>query len=177
LISLIGDLLDLSSLESADILHKSRVETDEITSRILKQIQGKFDAKSQKVEAQFRATLVWADTRRLEQVLVNLLDNANKYTPAEGKVVVSWESEGADVLLKVKDSGPGIPPEHHARLFERFYRVDKARSRDLGGTGLGLAIVKHILQRHEGAVWVESEIGKGATFVCRFPGVAKATRA
>jgi two-component system phosphate regulon sensor histidine kinase PhoR len=89
---------------------------------------------------------------------------------------VSWENEGSDVLLRVKDSGPGIPPEHHARLFERFYRVDKARSRDLGGTGLGLAIVKHIVQRHEGAVWVESAIGKGATFVCRFPGAAKKLR-
>lgn len=177
LISLIGDLLDLSSLESADILHKSRLETEEITSRILKQLQGKFDAKTQKMSAHFRATSVWADSRRLEQVLVNLLDNANKYTPVGAEITVSWEPEGSDVLLKVRDSGPGIPPEHHVRLFERFYRVDKARSRDLGGTGLGLAIVKHILQRHEGAVWVESEMGKGATFICRFPGLAKASRA
>jgi two-component system phosphate regulon sensor histidine kinase PhoR len=177
LISLIGDLLDLSSLESADILHKSRLDTQEVTARILKQLQGKFDAKSQKVTASYRATSVFGDPRRLEQVLVNLLDNANKYTPAQGEITVSWEPQGTDVLLKVKDSGPGIPPEHHARLFERFYRIDKARSRDLGGTGLGLAIVKHILQRHEGAVWVESTIGKGSTFVCRFPGATKISRA
>jgi two-component system, OmpR family, phosphate regulon sensor histidine kinase PhoR len=177
LISLIGDLLDLSALESTEILHKSKVETGEITSRMLKQLQGRFDAKSQRVHASFDATSVWADARRLEQVLVNLLDNANKYTPAGGEITVSWESAATDVLLKVTDTGPGIPLEHHARLFERFYRVDKARSRDLGGTGLGLAIVKHILQRHEGAVWVESEVGAGATFICRFPGAARGARA
>ena len=84
---------------------------------------------------------------------------------------MSWSHDrGGHVVLKVSDNGPGVPPEHHARLFERFYRVDKARSRDQGGTGLGLAIVKHIMQRHDGVVWIESAPGQGASFACRFPG-------
>jgi two-component system phosphate regulon sensor histidine kinase PhoR len=83
---------------------------------------------------------------------------------------VKWAAgEAGAVVLKVSDTGPGISPEHHDRLFERFYRVDKGRSRDLGGTGLGLAIVKHIMQRHGGNVEVRSEMGAGSTFICRFP--------
>jgi two-component system phosphate regulon sensor histidine kinase PhoR len=173
LMSLINDLLDLSSLESnADDLHRSRVSTAEISERVVNQLQGSFQAKGQAVEVRADAPVVYADARRLEQVLVNLLDNASKYTPAGGKIRVLWERNGAadTVVMKVSDSGPGIPPEHHARLFERFYRVDKARSRELGGTGLGLAIVKHIMQRHAGAVWVESTAGHGSTFICKFPG-------
>lgn len=170
LMSLIGDLLDLSSLESSDVLVKTENGTKEVTARVLQEIQGRFDSKEQQVFPTFSASVVHADSKRLEQVLVNLLDNANKYTPQSGKVFLEWTLDGQDVLLKVKNDGPGIPTEHHARLFERFYRVDKARSRDQGGTGLGLAIVKHIMQRHDGAVWVESGHGRGATFVCRFPG-------
>ena len=170
LMNLIGDLLDLSSLESTDLIQRDSVNTAEITARVIKQLSGGFEAKNQKVEAEVRASLVNADPRRLEQVLVNLLDNAHKYSPSGGKLRVIWEADGIDVLLKIADNGPGIPPEHHPRLFERFYRVDKARSRDQGGTGLGLAIVKHIMQRHGGSVSVESRLGQGATFVCRFPG-------
>ena len=105
----------------------------------------------------------------MEQVLINLIDNAHKYTPEGGHVSVTWDREANDVVLKVKDTGVGIPAEHHARLFERFYRVDKARSREQGGTGLGLSIVKHILQKHEGTVAVESAPRQGSTFICRFP--------
>jgi two-component system phosphate regulon sensor histidine kinase PhoR len=89
--------------------------------------------------------------------------------PAAGKIQVRWESSGRQVLLRVSDNGPGIPAEHQSRLFERFYRIDKARSRELGGTGLGLAIVKHIMQGHGGSVYVASEPGKGTEFVCQFP--------
>ena len=170
LMNLIRDLLDLSSLESTDILHKSAINTVEATSRIIRQLQGSFEAKKQSVVESGDALVVMADARRLDQVLTNLLENANKYTPAGGEIRVSWESDRNGVLLRVSDNGPGIPPEHHARLFERFYRVDKARSRDQGGTGLGLAIVKHIMQRHDGTVWVESQPGHGSTFACRFPG-------
>jgi two-component system phosphate regulon sensor histidine kinase PhoR len=170
LMNLIRDLLDLSSLESTDVLHKSPINTAEITSRVVRQLQGGITAKKQKVVERVDAPVVMADARRLEQVLTNLLENAHKYTPAGGEIRVSWENDrGGGVLLRVSDNGPGIPPEHHARLFERFYRVDKARSRDQGGTGLGLAIVKHIVQRHDGVVWVESQAGQGSTFACRFP--------
>jgi two-component system phosphate regulon sensor histidine kinase PhoR len=170
LMNLMEDLLDLSSIESDHILQREQLSTDEVTSRVLKQLIGRFESKGQKVETTIKEPKVFADPGRLEQVLVNLLDNAHKYTPPNGKVMLSWEREGSDVLLKITDTGPGIPLEHQHRLFERFYRVDKARSREQGGTGLGLAIVKHIMQRHEGRVWVESRSGQGATFICRFPG-------
>jgi two-component system phosphate regulon sensor histidine kinase PhoR len=170
LMNLMNDLLDLSSIESDSIIQKDALSTEEVTFRIVRQLQGAFDAKEQVVKTNCGARTVVADTPRLEQVLVNLLGNANKYTPRGGQITISWEPEGENVLLKVSDTGPGIPVEHHARLFERFYRIDKARSREQGGTGLGLAIVKHIMQRHEGSVWVESSPGLGSTFYCRFPG-------
>ncbi len=169
LMNLMNDLLDLSSLESDSIIQKDPLSTEEVTQRILKQLKGAFDTKAQTIETSYEEKTVVADMPRLEQVLVNLLSNANKYTPAGGKVSIGWANDAGATVLRVRDSGPGIPVEHHSRLFERFYRVDKARSREQGGTGLGLAIVKHIMQRHEGAVWVESSPGAGSTFFCRFP--------
>lgn len=170
LMSLIQDLLDLSALDSGEIPHHTSFSTSELTSRVIQQLEGSLARKRQTVAFEAKAPRLEGDPGRIEQVLVNLLDNAHKYTPESGRIHVLWETdaEGA-VVLKVTDSGPGIAQEHHARLFERFYRADKARSREMGGTGLGLAIVKHILQRHGGQAWVESELGKGATFVCRFP--------
>lgn len=173
LMNLMGDLLELSALESSLLLHKESISTKEVSERILKQLQPRFAQKSQTAELKLESLSVVADPNRVEQVLINLLDNASKYTPEGGKISISWEQDrkgGKDVFLKVQDTGPGIPMEHLGRLFERFYRIDKARSREQGGTGLGLAIVKHIMQRHEGAVWVESASGLGSTFTCRFPG-------
>ena len=180
LMSLISDLLDLSSLESTDVLHTSPVDTAEITSRLVRQLEGGFKGKEQSVALVTDAPVVTADPRRLEQVLVNLLDNAGKYTPKGTKISVKWELAGgperpelgegpSDVILKISDNGPGISPEHQPRLFERFYRIDKARSREQGGTGLGLAIVKHIMQKHGGSVRVVSAPGAGTAFICRFP--------
>jgi len=173
LMNLMGDLLELSALESSLLLQKESLSTREITERVLRQLEARFKNKNQKTELNLETLSVMADPNRLEQVLINLLDNASKYTPEGGVIRVSWEPDrkgGKDIFLKVKDSGPGIAPKHLGRLFERFYRVDKARSREQGGTGLGLAIVKHIMQRHEGAVWVESTLGEGSLFTCRFPG-------
>lgn len=170
--SLIGDLLDLSALESRepnDRFQKTPVSTRELTERVIAQVESRRTEKLQTIESNFEAERVDGEPARIEQVLVNLLENAVKYVPQRGKITVSWVREGGSVLLKVADNGPGIPPEHHSRLFERFYRVDQARSRDLGGTGLGLAIVKHIMQRHGGSVWVKSAIGKGTEFICQFP--------
>jgi two-component system phosphate regulon sensor histidine kinase PhoR len=113
---------------------------------------------------------VRADTGRLEQVLGNLVDNAIKYGRPGGKVTVRARiTDGEQVEVFVRDDGPGIPPEALDRVFERFYRVDKARSREQGGTGLGLSIVKHIVQSHGGRVWVESSLGNGATFFFTLP--------
>lgn len=171
LMNLMEDLLDLSSIESDHMLQKEVLEVEEITSRMVKQLQVSFSAKRQTLVTLIDTPTVLADSRRLEQILVNLLTNANKYTPEGGTITVRWHEEGNETVLRVIDTGPGIPLQSQSRIFERFYRVDKARSREQGGTGLGLAIVKHIMQRHEGRVSVESLPGHGATFICRFRGL------
>ena len=105
--------------------------------------------------------LVLADEEKVEIVLINLLDNAVKYTPDNGEITVSVSENGNTIRVEVADTGMGIPSMELPRIFERFYRVDKARSRELGGTGLGLSIVKHIVDAHGGTVYAESEMGKG----------------
>lgn len=171
LISLVQDLLDLSSLESNDFtkepLSKWEVDTDSITQRVLSQWAK--NSKAVTIETNFSARTVLADELRTEQVLTNLLSNAIKYTPQGGKITISWENDSTSTILKISDTGPGISHAHQARIFERFYRVDKARSRELGGTGLGLAIVKHIMMRHGGSAEVSSEPPHGTTFICKFP--------
>ena len=169
LMALIEDLLDLSSLDSGGEFEKVSVNTRELTDRVLAQLEPKRAAKKQVIETEFDADSVSADPRRLEQVLVNLIDNAMKYVPEGGRIHVAWQRNETNICLVVRDNGLGIPPEAIERLFERFYRVDKARSREIGGTGLGLAIVKHVMQRHGGLVTVRSELGKGSEFVCEFP--------
>jgi two-component system phosphate regulon sensor histidine kinase PhoR len=105
-----------------------------------------------------------ADRRRLAEVLQNLLDNAIQYTPPGGQIVVSASANGAEVTFTVSDTGIGIPQADQPRIFERFYRVDVARSREVGGTGLGLSIAKHLVEVHGGRIWVESEVGQGSQF-------------
>ena len=100
---------------------------------------------------------------------MNLLQNAIAYTPDGGKIEISLSQQESSVIVAVRDNGPGIPKKHLPRLFERFYRVDKARSRQLGGTGLGLAIVKHIVQAHGGSITATSEVNKGAVFTIHLP--------
>jgi two-component system phosphate regulon sensor histidine kinase PhoR len=117
---------------------------------------------------------VQADRDYLEQILINLLDNAIKYTPEGGRVTVSAiEKDSKEIQFSVEDDGIGIPKEDLSRIFERFYRVDKGRSKEMGGTGLGLSIVKHLVQVHGGRVWVESQPGKGSTFYFTLPGRIK----
>jgi len=111
---------------------------------------------------------VYADPRRLEQMLLNLVDNAVKFTRRGGSVRVAHERAACD-LVAVSDTGEGIPLEHQSRIFERFYRVDRARSRDMGGTGLGLAIVKHLARAHGGEVRVRSAPDVGTTFTIELP--------
>ncbi len=108
--------------------------------------------------------MVKADKQRITQVLTNLIDNAIKYGKENGKIIVEIEEDKKHFHVSVEDDGPGIQPEHISRIFERFYRVDKSRSRDTGGTGLGLAIVKHILNAHNSKITVTSKIDKGTTF-------------
>jgi len=113
---------------------------------------------------------VEADRNYLEQVLINLLDNAIKYSPEGGTITISAiEKDPKEIQFSIKDNGIGIPREDLPRIFERFYRVDKGRSQELGGTGLGLSIVKHLVQAHGGKVWVDSQLGKGSAFYFTLP--------
>ena len=109
------------------------------------------------------------DEEALTQILDNLVDNAVKYTPEGGLILISWNAEEETVQFSVRDNGIGIPAQDLLRIFERFYRVDKARSRELGGTGLGLAIVKHMVQSQRGTITATSEIGKGTCFTITLP--------
>ena len=116
--------------------------------------------------------VAWADAAALEQIVTNLLDNAVKYTDAGGRIHVGVEGDERSVRVRVQDTGIGIPEADLGRIFERFYRVDKARSRALGGTGLGLAIVKHIVHSLGGEISVESALGRGTTFSFSVPRAA-----
>ena len=164
---LIEDLLTVSELESGRV--KLNLQPVMLQSAIGKALADfKSRAKARHTELIDRSTpglRVFADADRLDQVLCNLIDNAIKYGRNEGTVTVGARLlEDGQIELCVQDDGPGIPPAALERVFERFYRVDKARSREQGGTGLGLSIVKHIVQSHGGKVWAKSELGHGAAF-------------
>jgi len=172
LIFLVNDLLDLSVLESGAEVRKSLVSTAEISEQALRLLEGR-RSKRHTVRLEIKTDRVLGDATRIEQVLVNLIDNATKYSPDGTEIRICWEpgtgaNQGYTVLV-VRDTGPGISEEHLPRLFERFYRVDAGRAREVGGTGLGLAIVKHIVLAHGGSIAVRSRPGEGAEFICRFP--------
>jgi two-component system phosphate regulon sensor histidine kinase PhoR len=163
---LIEDLLTISELESGRVkLNLQAVSLSPVIAKVVDDFKARAAVKSMKLINQAPDLSVSADVVRLEQVLGNLVDNAIKYGRAKGTVTVGGSArDGGQIEVFVQDDGPGIPPEALERVFERFYRVDKARSREQGGTGLGLAIVKHIIQNHGGRVWATSEPGRGATF-------------
>jgi two-component system, OmpR family, phosphate regulon sensor histidine kinase PhoR len=168
---LIQDLLTISALESERIkLNLQPMELRPLVEKIFTDLKPPAENKNVELVSQLPELTAAADVNRLEQVLANLVDNAIKYGRAQGKVVVGGKKlDDGKLEIFVQDDGPGIPVESLDRVFERFYRVDKARSRDQGGTGLGLSIVKHIVQAHGGEVWVKSELGKGATFFFTLP--------
>ncbi|MFH1904871.1 MAG: ATP-binding protein [bacterium] len=164
---LIDDLLDLSKIESGKLkstLKQCAVEP--IIKRVVSSLNKQAKDKSIKIQTDIPKDIsdVLADEARIAQVLLNLIDNAVKYTQEGGEVIISTKGKDGFVQVDVTDTGIGIPEKDISRLFERFYRVDKARSRELGGTGLGLSIVKHIVQAHNGQVSVQSVLGQGSTF-------------
>jgi two-component system phosphate regulon sensor histidine kinase PhoR len=163
---LVDDLLTLAQLESSQAtLELGVVRVDELFNNLVRDWKEKLAAKNLKVVVDLppEALTLNADGTRLEEVLYNLLDNAVKFSRENGQIHLRATHRGSDTVLSVTDNGLGIGKEHLSRIFERFYRADKARSRELGGTGLGLAIVKHIVQLHSGRVEVESELGQGTT--------------
>jgi two-component system phosphate regulon sensor histidine kinase PhoR len=112
----------------------------------------------------------------LRSAFGNLITNAVRYTPERGEIVIGWRRRGAEAVFSVRDSGIGIAPQHIPRLTERFYRVDRSRSRETGGTGLGLAIVKHVLNRHQARLEIASELNRGSTFTAAFPAERRIAR-
>jgi two-component system phosphate regulon sensor histidine kinase PhoR len=173
LANLVDDLLALSSIErGGEGLARTRVDTAVIAAALIRDAGSLFAEKNIEVKLDSQGSaLAWADPQAVEQILTNLLDNAVKYTPEGGRIGVSTEEDGDFVRVHVRDTGIGIPEDDLGRIFERFYRVDKARSRELGGTGLGLSIVKHLVQQLGGEIRVESEVGRGSTFSFTLPAV------
>lgn len=167
--ALVQDLLTLSQMETGDIkMRYEKFDICQLTSEVFEQLEEKAEAK--RIRLRFhkgsdQPVWAYADTQRISQVMTNLIDNAIKYGREEGKVLVSFSIEKDSLIVAIKDDGPGIEPEHLKRIFERFYRIEKSRSKDKGGTGLGLAIVKHIIEAHKSKVSVTSKLGKGTTFV------------
>jgi two-component system phosphate regulon sensor histidine kinase PhoR len=173
--AIVDDLLSLSRIEQ-DAERGEIQLTKENLRRILEAAKVDYELKAREREIKVilncsNKIVIMANSRLLKQAIGNLLDNAIKYSEPGTAVEVEAARNSDEVIVKVRDHGGGITPEHLPRLFERFYRVDKGRSRDLGGTGLGLAIVKHIAQAHGGRVTVESTLGKGSVFTLRLPKV------
>ncbi|GAV21798.1 sensory box histidine kinase [Carboxydothermus pertinax] len=169
---LIDDLLSLSKIEAKKVDFAPKpLNINDLVQKMKLLFKSRLEEKGLSFVSTVPDDLppVLADGDMISQVLINLLDNAIKYTPTGGKIELLAKVKEPFVEIAVKDTGIGIPEESQKRIFERFYRVDKARSRELGGTGLGLAIVKHIIDLHNGKVWVESKVGEGSTFGFSLP--------
>lgn len=168
---LVGDLLDLSRIESRKKkLSLEQVSIETLIQSVVKTVEDQLKAKKQTFTMSVKQPFqVEVEVDSLRQILLNLLSNAISYTPEEGKIQIQAKQEHDHWCLIVKDTGIGIPSSDQARIFERFYRVDKDRSRDSGGTGLGLAIVKHLVELHQGKIEIKSALGKGTEFRLTFP--------
>ncbi len=170
--NLVNDLLDLSRIEERRVVHRwQQEEIGSLVDRVMMICGTRAEEKGIAIKADLPAQLppLFGDPDLLAQVFINLVDNAIKYTPTGGTVTLSASVKGDEIRIDVTDTGVGIPAENLPRVFERFYRVEKARTRGAGGTGLGLAIVKHIVKSHGGRVEVKSTVGKGTKFSVFLP--------
>ena len=172
---LVSDLLDLAKLEGQERaeMFLDEVNVAEVLKSALQSVSDLAQEKNISLNLDLsgiseECSLFW-ERDRVQQAVFNLLDNAVKYTPPGGGVHLSAREADKSLVISVTDTGLGIPKEHLSRIFERFYRVDRDRSRELGGTGLGLSIVKHIVEAHRGTVEAQSELGRGSTFTLTFP--------
>jgi signal transduction histidine kinase len=169
---LVDDLQDLALSDAGQLtLQRDLTDVNELVTSAVRAVQPEASRRGLSVElnATGESILVWADVRRIGQVLRNLLANALTHTPAGGSITVSAIARGTDLMVNVADSGHGIPPEHMPNVFERFYRVDNSRARATGGAGIGLAVVKQLIEAHGGGVQVRSVVGVGSTFSFTLP--------
>jgi two-component system phosphate regulon sensor histidine kinase PhoR len=166
---LVEDLLMLARLEDSRYpLKEEPVDVPALVHSVLAEAEG-LNQGQHRIDSRIEPGWLLASREELRSAFSNLVTNAIRYTPAGGDILVTWGIEDGEPTLRVRDNGEGIAPEHLPRLTERFYRVDRSRSRSSGGTGLGLAIVKHVLQRHQARLDIASEPGQGSTFSCVFP--------
>lgn len=170
--SLVNDLLDLGRIEAGVDTQKELLPLDSLVQLAVESIESQASEKGQRVHvtlpADGQAVEMRGDPIRLRQMIDNLLNNAVKYTPEGGEITVELERQNGQVILRVSDTGPGIPPADQPHIFEKFYRATNV-PKGVGGSGLGLAIVKSIVESHHGRIWVESVLGKGSTFVVVLP--------
>ncbi len=168
---LVEDLLIITQAESGEMeIRMRKFAIYDLVAEVMENLDYKFTRKNRSISSQIvsgiaKEDLVYADRERIQQVLTNLVENAIKYGHPDGQVQVMLNRHDRKVRVTVKDDGPGIASEHLDKIFRRFYRVDKSRSREKGGTGLGLSICKHLLEAHGESIWVESEVGKGTQFI------------
>ncbi len=170
--NLVGDMLQLAAVEdSSKEAQRESVDLSLFIAEAVAVVQPLAQKKHQTLKTILPndPLSLNIDSNQIGNALINLLDNAIKYTEAEGRVELGVHQEPDALLIEVSDNGPGIPQDQLERIFERFYRVDKSRSREMGGTGLGLAIAKHAVENHGGTITVSSEAGRGSTFIIRLP--------
>jgi len=171
--TLVDDLLELSRIEGGELpLELQPVDVGALVAGLLRDCEARLREKDLDAAAEGGPAVAWGNPQAVWQILSNLLDNAIKYTEAGGRIRIRSAEDARRVHVAVEDNGTGIPERDLARIFERFYRVDRARSRALGGTGLGLSIVKHLVQSQGGEITVESELGRGSTFRFSLPRAA-----
>jgi two-component system phosphate regulon sensor histidine kinase PhoR len=170
--AMVHDLLTLSHIETGQTkMHFELIDLYALTEEVIEQFEEKAEKRSISItiESVSRSVTAYADKKRIAQVLTNLISNAINHSPEHSRINIRFSVEGKFVVTHVQDNGEGIAPEHLSRIFERFYRVDKSRSREKGGSGLGLAIVKHILESHGSRADVSSTVGKGSDFSFKLP--------
>jgi two-component system phosphate regulon sensor histidine kinase PhoR len=167
---ILADLLDLSRLDAGQYrLEIGAVPLKSAIEQSLTAIETQAQGRGVKIDVNVGDAVVKADPKALDQILVNLIDNAVKYTRAEGNVWIEAKREDGTVRIEVRDDGPGIADKHRERVFERFYRADPSRTREAGGTGLGLSIVKHLVESMDGEVGVDPNTPNGSVFWLRLP--------
>ena len=168
LVSLIEDIIRLSQLDSKQEMEKEQVSLYTLSEEVLEVLADAANTKQIAMNVSGERVMVYGVRRLLYEIIYNLCDNAIKYNKPGGRVEVSLSEEDENVILTVQDTGIGIAPEHHEKVFERFYRVDKSHSKQSGGTGLGLSIVKHAVQYHNGKFIIKSDLGKGTSISVAF---------
>ena len=173
MVSLVKDLLALSQLDYSQVdWHKTEVDLGELAREVVDQFKHKSDIELPEIGISVPPDLAppYVDRGKVMQVFSNILNNAIRYTPPSGNIKISAAADGAMVKVLIADTGVGIPPGDLSRVFERFYRVEKTRSRDYGGTGLGLPIARKVVEAHGGSIWIDSSPGKGTKVWFTLPG-------